>query len=127
MTSRSTVSRLSFAAVLGTAIMLRAASSSAANADSASVSARLPGPEVTAWQTGASRPDRLQHASLSFALSAGVGLVSDEPASAVAATISLGVLKELHDSREDHFDWGDLAADVLGSLCGGLLAHALRR
>ena len=75
----------------------------------------LPEPRVRAWQTGLLRPDRVQHASLSLTLGLSFGLVTREPAAAVAGSLSLGVLKELWDMRRSRFDVVDLCADALGT------------
>jgi hypothetical protein len=77
-----------------------------------------PSPTVRAWQTGLLRPDRLQHASLSFTIAAGAGLVGRPRGQAFALTLALGLLKELRDARVDRFDVVDLAADAGGAALG---------
>lgn len=83
----------------------------------------LPPPSVRAWQTGLLRPDRLEHASLSFSLGLGIGLLSREPSAAAAGAFALGLAKEVRDRRHGGFDPVDLAADALGA---GLAAVATR-
>ena len=73
---------------------------------------------------GAIAPDRLQHASFSFAAGLAIGLVSERPAAAGGGAAALGVGKELMDDR---FDVGDLVADLLGAALAALATHALRR
>src|SRR5262245_55831524 len=58
------------------------------------------------------RPDLLQHASLSFALGLGVGIVTEEPAAAAGVSLSFGIAKEVADPR---FDKTDLLADLVGA------------
>lgn len=87
----------------------------------------LPPPEVRRWQVGVTRPDRLQHASLSAALACGAALATDEPYPAAVGTLALGVLKELSDARRDRFDWGDLAADAFGAVLGAWIARSASR
>ncbi len=79
-----------------------------------------PAPRVRAWQVGLLRADRLQHASLSFTLAAGIGLAGRPRAEALGITLALGVLKELRDARSDRFDPADLAADATGAALGAL-------
>lgn len=82
---------------------------------------------MRAWQTGALRPDRVQHASLSFALGLGAGLASDSPEAGAGIAFGLGFAKELADHREDGFDAGDLAADAIGAALAWWAVTALRR
>ena len=72
-------------------------------------------------------PDRLQHASLSFAIGLGAGLASDRPSLGAGAAVSLGVIKELLDRRSSGFDRGDLIADLVGAGLAGLTAWRLVR
>jgi len=82
--------------------------------------ARTSAPRVS----GFTRPDLFQHASLSFASGLAVGLVTEEPAAAAGAAISLGVFKELIDTR---FDRTDLIADLIGAGLAALVIHATAR
>ncbi len=82
----------------------------------------VPPRSVRLWQMGA-RPDRLQHAGLSFTMGLGAGLATRRPAAA-AATSVLGLLKELRDTRHGGFDAVDLAADVAGAALAALATHA---
>ncbi len=85
-----------------------------------------PSPQVRAWQTGALRPDRLQHASLALTLGLGSGLATRRPAVAASSALALGVLKELRDRRTGgRFDRGDLLADAFGAALAALATHAL--
>ena len=93
-----------------------------ARADAAADSAR-----VRAWQTGALRPDRLQHASLSFAIGLGAGLASDSPAAGAGIALSLGLAKEISDRRDSGFGGGDLLADAIGAALAALAVRTLRR
>lgn len=112
--------------VLGGALMLAlAVSVGAGGAAAAEPSPALPEGKWRAWQTGALRPDRLQHASLSAAAALGIGLASESPGAGVALSLALGVGKEIIDVSTSRFDWGDLAADALGAALGGLAAAAL--
>lgn len=78
----------------------------------------LPESKWRQWQTGALRPDRLQHASLSMSAAVGIGLVSESPWTGFAGSALLGIGKELIDTRTSHFDWGDLGADLIGAGLG---------
>lgn len=93
-----------------------------ARADAAADSAR-----VRAWQTGTLGPDRLQHASLSFAIGLGAGLATDSPAAGAGIALGLGLAKELLDRRGPGFDRGDLLADALGAALAALATAALNR
>jgi len=93
-----------------------------AHAAAAPDSLAFPPPRVRAWQLGLARPDRLQHASLSFALAAGTGIATRDRAAAFGATLCVGVLKEVWDSRRDRFDVVDLTADLAGATLGALAA-----
>ncbi len=72
-------------------------------------------------------PDRLQHASLAFAIGLGVWIASDDPAIGPGAAVGLGVIKELLDRPSSGFDRGDLIADLLGAGLAGLTAWRLAR
>ena len=86
----------------------------------------LPPAGVRAWQVGLRRPDRLQHAGLSFTLAAGATLVSASPLASFTGTLALGLAKEIWDSRHGSFDAVDLAADAAGAALGASVAGARR-
>jgi len=81
----------------------------------------------SAERLGLIAPDKLQHASLSFASGLAVGLVTREPGAAAGGALTLGVAKELWDMHRTHFDRGDLLADALGAALAAWATHALRR
>jgi hypothetical protein len=83
----------------------------------------LPPAAARAWQTGLLRADRLEHASLSFTVGLGVGVLSKQPAAGAASALGLGLAKELRDRRHGGFDPVDLLADAIGA---GLAAVAVR-
>ena len=83
---------------------------------------RFPPPRVRAWQVGLVRGDRLEHASLSFALTSAFTIATRNRGVAVASTLALGLAKELWDGRHTVFDPVDLAADAVGT---GLAAWAV--
>src|SRR5437660_655162 len=56
--------------------------------------------------------DKLQHASLSLSLGAGLGIASRSPSLALGGALALGFAKELRDRRHTRFDFLDLAADL---------------
>lgn len=85
---------------------------------------QLPRGRAHDWQTGLLRADRLQHASLAFAIGCGAGLVTERPAAGAAIALSLGIAKELVDDR---FDRGDLIADALGAALAAWAVAALTR
>jgi len=87
----------------------------------------LPEARWRAFQTGALRPDRLQHASLAFTLGLGAGVAGGEAAGAFAAGAGLGLVKELIDLGGSGFDWADLAADLAGAGCAALATRSLER
>ena len=87
----------------------------------------LPEARWRVFQTGALRADRLQHASLAFSLGLGTGIVSERPEAAFAAGAVLGLAKEFIDVRSSHFDWVDLAADLVGAGLGALASRSLLR
>ena len=76
--------------------------------------ASFPPPHVRAWQVGLVRGDRLQHASLSFALAAATIIATRNRAAGAATAFALGLGKEIWDGRRGHFDPVDLAADAVG-------------
>src|SRR5262245_44509397 len=80
--------------------------------------------DMRGWQTGVVRADRLQHASLSFAISAGVGAVTRRAEVGAGTAFALGFGKELLD---DHFDTGDLVADALGAALAALVVASITR
>ncbi|MEO5987463.1 MAG: hypothetical protein ABIU54_03725 [Candidatus Eisenbacteria bacterium] len=66
----------------------------------------------------------MQHASLSFALAAGVGITSDRRATAFGVSLGLGLLKECWDARRTRFDPIDLSADAIGAMLGSLTCRS---
>lgn len=98
-----------------------------ASADTTVAPPRLPSERVRAWQTGLLRPDRLQHASLSATDALAIGLVSRRPGAGLAASLVLGLGKEVWDRHRSGFDPVDLAADAVGAALGSLGAAALDR
>jgi hypothetical protein len=74
----------------------------------------FPPPHVRAWQVGLVRGDRLQHASLSFALTSALIIATRNRAAGAATALAAGLGKELWDGRQGHFDPVDLAADAVG-------------
>lgn len=109
--------RLVMVAAISSLCALAAPSARAESAAADSVRA-FPPPRVRAWQTGLLKPDRLQHASLSFTLAAGATLAGAKPVSAFAGTLAIGLAKELWDARSTRFDAVDLAADAFGAALG---------
>lgn len=99
----------------------------AAPADSTAARPAWPTARVRAWQTGALRPDRLQHASLSFALAAAASTIGGRDGAAFAGTLLLGVGKEAWDARGGRFDTRDLAGDLAGAALGTWAGSAIRR
>lgn len=95
-----------------------AAVAGAANAASPAAAeslAAFPAPRVRAWQVGLLRPDRLQHAGLSFTLGAAFTLAFQDRAAAAGVTLALGAGKEWWDARRGRgADAMDLAADAVG-------------
>jgi hypothetical protein len=70
---------------------------------------------VRAWQVGLVRGDRLQHASLSFALASALIIVTRDRAAGALTAFAFGVGKELWDGHtQGQFDPVDLTADALG-------------
>ena len=84
----------------------------------------LPTGAAHGWQSGALRADRLQHASLAFAIGAGVGAASRRAEVGAGTALLLGVAKEFLD---DHVDGGDLIADAAGASLAALVVAALTR
>ena len=83
----------------------------------------FPDARVRAWQVGLLRPDRLQHAGISFALGVGFTLATREPVAGAGAALALGALKELWDSRHGGADAVDLLADAVGACAGAAAAR----
>ena len=78
-------------------------------------SVQFPAPRVRAWQTGLARPDRLEHAGLSFTLVAALTIATRNPAAAASTSLAFGVAKELWDTRTlGGADALDLTADACG-------------
>jgi hypothetical protein len=69
---------------------------------------------VRAWQVGLVRGDRLEHASLSFALASAIIIATRNRAAGATTAFAAGIGKELWDGRRGHFDPVDLAADAVG-------------
>ncbi len=82
---------------------------------------------MRSWQTGALRPDRLQHASLALTLGLGAGIATRETSAAIAVPLALGLAKEIADARGPGFDLADLAADLAGALAAGVVIARLGR
>ena len=74
----------------------------------------FPPPRVRAWQVGLVRGDRMEHASLSFALTSALIIVTRNHAASAATALAFGVGKELWDQRTSRFDPVDLTADAVG-------------
>jgi hypothetical protein len=74
----------------------------------------FPPPRVRAWQVGLVRGDRMEHASLSFALTSALIIVTRNRAASAATALAFGVGKELWDQRTSRFDPVDLTADAVG-------------
>lgn len=86
--------------------------------------ASFPTPRVRGWQTGLLRPDRIEHASLSFTLAAALVLATRSPGAAAAGVFALGFGKELWDTRGGSgFDAIDLAADATGITLAMVSVH----
>lgn len=106
---------LTLAAVLLMILPASHARAATAGADSTQVQAAFPAPQVRAWQVGLLRPDRLEHASLSFALAGALVLASRDHRTAGAITLAAGVGKELWDRKgPSGIDGIDLVADATG-------------
>ena len=74
----------------------------------------FPPPRVRAWQVGLVRPDRMEHASLSFALTSALIIVTRNRAASAATGLAFGFGKEMWDRRTSEFDPVDLTADAVG-------------
>jgi len=79
-----------------------------------SIVVSFPPPRVRAWQVGLVRGDRIEHASLSFALTSALIIVTRSRAAGAATALAFGVGKELWDQRTSRFDPVDLTADAVG-------------
>jgi hypothetical protein len=79
-----------------------------------SIVVSFPPPRVRAWQVGLVRGDRIEHASLSFALTSALIIVTRNRAASAATALAFGVGKELWDQRTSRFDPVDLTADAVG-------------
>jgi hypothetical protein len=113
------------AAALALALALAAAPAGAAvPAAGPDSTLAFPSASVRGWQLGWARPDRLQHASLSFTLAAGATLASRRPLPSFAGVLALGLAKELWDARVTAFDPADLAAGAAGAALGASAARA---
>ncbi len=77
---------------------------------------------VRTGSRGLWRSDRLQHATLAFALASGAGSAGARRPEAFAITIALGTAKEARDARQGGFDPVDLAADAIGAALGAWIA-----
>jgi hypothetical protein len=73
-----------------------------------------PRPGPGSGPRGLVRADRLQHAGLSFTLAAGFTVLSRDRRAGAAASLGLGLAKELWDARREGADGVDLVADALG-------------
>jgi hypothetical protein len=109
----------------------RAASSDSGNAPPDSSAA--PRPDSTAAlrgnppRHGVPIDDKLQHATLSLSIGAGLGIVSRSVPLALGGTLALGTLKELRDRRHTRFDPWDLAADLAGAALAAVITRNLIR
>jgi hypothetical protein len=74
----------------------------------------FPSPRVRGWQVGLVRPDRMEHASLSFALTSALIIVTRNRAASAATGLAFGFGKEMWDRRTSEFDPVDLTADAVG-------------
>jgi len=86
-----------------------------------SIVVSFPPPRVRAWQVGLVRGDRMEHASLSFALTSALIIVTRNRAASAATALAFGVGKELWDQRTSRFDPVDLTADAVGVGLASLL------
>ena len=76
--------------------------------------AAFPAPRVRGWQVGLVRGDRIEHASLSFALTSALIIATRNRAAGATTAFAFGIGKELWDGRTGRFDPVDLAADAVG-------------
>jgi hypothetical protein len=106
-------------AVLLTTFLASGVARAQATADSL---AATPPPEVRQAQTGLTRPDRLNHMSLSLAAGVGAGMLARSPAVGAGTALGIGIAKEMFD---DHFDHGDLLADAVGAALAAVVVAAL--
>jgi hypothetical protein len=87
--------------------------------------AAFPPARVRAWQVGLVRADRLQHLSLSFAITSALIILTRDPGVAAGTSLTLGLAKELWDRRgSSGFDPIDLAADATGTGLAVVLVRA---
>jgi hypothetical protein len=119
---------ITWLALMALAWMPRAAlAGDAAAVDSTLVPPALPPASARPWQLGLTRPDRLEHGSLSFTLTLGIGGLSQEPVAAAGGVLALGLAKEVRDRRHGGFDAVDLLADLVGVGLGAWAAEAITR
>jgi len=109
---------------LAAALLLCAACAAPLRADE---SPPLPASRWRAFQTGALRADRIQHASLAFTAGLGAGIAGAKPAGAFGVAAGLGLFKELVDLGGSGFDWLDLAAGLAGAGGAALATRSLER
>ncbi len=70
--------------------------------------------------------DKWNHLAFSASLSSVTAAASSKPLEAVAMTVGLGMIKEIYDGLfGSGFDFGDLAADIAGSVAGGFAAAGI--
>jgi len=81
----------------------------------------FPPPRVRAWQVGLARGDRLEHASLSFAIASAMIIATRNRTAGAATAFAMGLGKEIWDGRRGHFDPVDLAADAVGVMLATVL------
>ena len=87
--------------------------------------AAFPPAQARAWQVGLVRADRMQHLSLSFAITSALIVLTREPGVAAGTSLTLGLAKELLDRRgSSGFDPIDLAADAVGTGLAVVLVRA---
>jgi len=82
---------------------------------------KFPPPRVRGWQVGLVRPDRMEHASLSFALTSALIIVTRNRPASAATAFAFGIGKELWDQRTGSFDPVDLTADAVGVALASVL------
>jgi hypothetical protein len=87
--------------------------------------AAFPPARERAWQVGFLRADRLQHMSVSFAITSALIILTRKPAVAAGTSLTLGLAKEVWDGRgSSGFDPVDLAADAAGTGLAVVLVRA---
>jgi hypothetical protein len=91
-----------------------AADRSPASTAGADSTVAFPPPRVRGWQVGLLRGDRMEHASLSFALTSALLIATRNRAASAATAFAFGIGKELWDGRTGSFDPVDLTADAVG-------------